>query len=89
MKKTITYFLILIVILAVIGVGYLYFSYVSEQVGIFELKHLLILVGIANVGLLLSVVIYKLLMKKKSDLDYEHMLNKIKEKTNSEETSSS
>lgn len=89
MKKTITYFLILLVILAVIGVGYLYLTYISEQVGIFELKHLLILVGIANVGLLLSVVIYKLLMKKKSDLDYEHMLNKIKEKTNSEETSSS
>ncbi len=86
MKKTITYFLILIVILAVIGVGYLYLTYVSEQVGIFELKHLLILVGIANVGILLSVVIYKLMMKKKSDLDYEHMLNKIKEKTNSEET---
>lgn len=86
MKKTITYFLILIVILAVIGVGYLYLTYVSEQVGIFELKHLLILVGIANVGILISVVIYKLMMKKKSDLDYEHMLNKIKEKTNSEET---
>jgi uncharacterized integral membrane protein len=86
LKKTITYFLILIVILAVIGVGYLYLTYVSEQVGIFELKHLLILVGIANVGILLSVVIYKLMMKKKSDLDYEHMLNKIKEKTNSEET---
>jgi len=68
------------------GACYLYLNHISEEVGIFELKHLLILVGIANVGIVIIVIIYKILMKKKSELDYQNLINKMKEKAESKET---